>query len=119
MTDVGARRGTSTVVRSGGHSTDYPVLVGRGLLDSLPALLEEYAPAHRYAVICDSNVAELYGGRVLRLMEEARLGTELFSFPSGERHKTRVAWAETDRRAAEGRIRPRLLCGCTRRRGGW
>ena len=39
----------------------YPVLVGTGLLAELPALLEEHAPAHRYAVVSDDRVAELYG----------------------------------------------------------
>ncbi len=89
-----ARGVTSTSVRSGGHSTKYPVLVGDGLLDSLPDLLGKHAPAHRYAVISDSNVAGLYGSAVLQLMREARLEAELLSFPAGERHKTRAAWAE-------------------------
>ena len=83
----------STSVRRGGHASEYRVLVGSGLLASLPDLLREHAPAHRYAVISDSTVAELYGNAVLESMRGAGLGVELFSFPAGERHKTRTHWA--------------------------
>ncbi len=84
----------STSVRRGGHASEYRVLVGSGLLASLPDLLREHAPAHRYAVISDSTVAELYGNAVLESMRGAGLGVELFSFPAGERHKTRTHWAD-------------------------
>jgi len=85
---------TSTIVRSGGHAVEYPVLVGSGLLATLPELLGEHAPAHRYAVITDSTVAELYGTTVLDRMRASGLTADLFSFPVGERHKTRDHWAD-------------------------
>jgi len=47
--DVGSGQGT------------YPVLVRPGLLDDLPGLLSEHAPARRYAIISDDRVASLYG----------------------------------------------------------
>ena len=47
-------------VRAGDGALDYSVLVGPGLLASLPELLREHARAHRYALIADSNVADLH-----------------------------------------------------------
>ena len=72
----------------------YPVLVGCGLLRSLGKLLEEHAPAHRYAVVSDSNVATLYGDSVLQSLGDSGLDAQLFSFGSGECHKNRSTWKD-------------------------
>ena len=94
---------TSTAVRSRGRATDYRVLVGRGVLRSLPDLLREHAPAHRYALISDSTVAELHGEAVLDGLRGSGLAAELFRFPAGERHKTRAQWTSlTDGLLASG-----------------
>jgi 3-dehydroquinate synthase len=69
-------------------------VVGRGLLAGLPRLLGEHCPAHTYAVIADSRVAELYGARVLATLRDAGLHARLFRFPAGEWNKTRETWAE-------------------------
>lgn len=69
-------------------------MVGRGLLAELPRALVERCPAHSYAVISDSRVAELYGSRVLGLLRGAGLEARLFPFPNGEWNKTREAWAD-------------------------
>jgi 3-dehydroquinate synthase len=69
-------------------------VVGRGLLAGLPRLLGERCPAHAYAVITDSRVAELYGARVLAALRDAGLRARLFVFPAGEWNKTRQTWAE-------------------------
>ncbi|HET7321601.1 MAG TPA: 3-dehydroquinate synthase [Longimicrobiaceae bacterium] len=74
----------------GGH---YEVRIGAQLLDRLPALVAEHCPAFRYAVIADDRVAELYGTRVLTAFDGAGADASLFSFPAGERHKTRASWA--------------------------
>ena len=47
MTDQAA----PITVMTSGASGPYRVLVGRGLLGELAPLLEEYAPAHRYALV--------------------------------------------------------------------
>ena len=89
-----------------GASGPYQVLVGRGLLGSLASLLEEHAPAHRYALVSDSNVAALYGESTILQLKDAGLSAELFTFEAGERNKSRATWAElTDRllRAGFGR----------------
>ena len=69
-------------------------MVGRGLLAGLPRLLGERCPAHRYAVISDSRVAELYGARLLAALRDAGLRALLFEFPAGEWNKTRETWTE-------------------------
>ncbi len=69
-------------------------MVGRGLLRELPRILGELCPAHTYAVISDSRVAELYGLRVIEEVRAAGRRAELFTFPCGEWNKTRDTWAE-------------------------
>lgn len=69
-------------------------MVGRGLLAGLPRLLGEWCPAHAYAVIADSRVAELYGARVLAALRDAGLRALLFRFPAGEWNKTRETWTD-------------------------
>jgi 3-dehydroquinate synthase len=69
-------------------------VVGRGLLAELPRILGELCPAHAYAVISDSRVAELYGRRVIEDIRGAGRRAELFTFPCGEWNKTRATWAE-------------------------
>ena len=94
MTDKAA----PIAVTTSGASGPYQVLVGRGLLDSLAALLEEYAPAHRYALVSDSNVAALYGESTILQLKDAGLSADLFTFEAGERSKSRTTWSElTDR----------------------
>ena len=94
MTD----KATPISVTISGASGPYRVLVGRGLLGSLPSLLEEYAPAHRYALVSDSNVGPLYGEPTILQLKDAGLNAELFTFEAGERNKNRTTWSElTDR----------------------
>lgn len=71
----------------------YPVLAGAGLLARIPEFLEEYAPAHRYAVISDDLVASLYGKDVVDACTFAGLEANLFTFPRGEASKSREQWS--------------------------
>lgn len=102
MTDKAA----PVAVTISGASGSYRVLVGRGLLGSMAPLLEQYAPAHRYALVSDSNVGPLYGEAMIARLEDAGLNAELFTFEAGERNKSRTTWSDlTDRllRAGLGR----------------
>lgn len=72
---------------------EYAVLVSRGLRHAIPELLAEYAPAHRYAVIADSNVARLHGDALLGALAAAGARAEAFTFPAGEEHKIRRSWS--------------------------
>jgi 3-dehydroquinate synthase len=79
----------------------YDVLIGPGLLDDLPTLIERSAPAHRYALIADDRVARLYGERVVTAMSGARV--DLLTFPAGESQKSRESWSDlSDRMFAAG-----------------
>ncbi|MDP2957544.1 MAG: 3-dehydroquinate synthase [Longimicrobiales bacterium] len=78
-------------VRSG--TSAYSVLIERGLRHRLPGLLATHAPAHRYAVISDSNVAPLYGEEAVAACRRAGLAADLFTFPAGEENKTRQQWS--------------------------
>lgn len=46
--------------------------------------------ASRFAIITDDNVARLFGNKLQRLLVSSGLDASLFSFPSGETHKTRA-----------------------------
>ncbi|MSR23153.1 MAG: 3-dehydroquinate synthase [Gemmatimonadetes bacterium] len=71
----------------------YPVLVGAGILDELPALLTRLCPAHRYALIADERVFALHGERVLSLVPGGTKSVSAHTFPSGEEHKSRAEWS--------------------------
>jgi 3-dehydroquinate synthase len=81
-------------IPTAGLPTDsYEIVVGAGIWRSLPALIERYCTAFRYAVVTDHQVAELYGSRLLRAMHSAGHRTDIFAFPAGEEQKTRETWA--------------------------
>jgi 3-dehydroquinate synthase len=69
----------------------YEIRLDPGGLDRLGDLCSS-APAHRYAVIADSHVAELYGPRALRALAAAGKEAELFAFPAGEWNKSASEW---------------------------
>jgi 3-dehydroquinate synthase len=69
------------------------VVIGPGLLHSLPGLLSARAPAHRYALVADATVDALHGERVLGLLSSSGARSARFTFPAGERHKSRAEWS--------------------------
>jgi 3-dehydroquinate synthase len=85
-------------VQGGGNGTGggggYEILIGPGLVGSVASILSRCAPAHRYAIITDHHVAELYTTRLARALHSAGHGVETFVFPAGEAQKTRQTWAE-------------------------
>jgi 3-dehydroquinate synthase len=76
-----------------GTSRGYEVLVGAGLFSTLASVLSHFCPAHRYAVVTDDRVAELYAVRLSRMLHGAGHRTDVFAFTSGEERKTRETWA--------------------------
>ena len=74
-------------------AADYDVLVEPGLLNQLPALLLQYAPAARYAVISDANVARLYGAGVVARLQAAGLAVSLHEHAAGDEAKTLATWS--------------------------
>ena len=77
-----------------GRDASYDIVIGPGALAALPERLGVACPAARYAVIADATVAALYGDAVVGRLTAAGLDSRLFTFPAGERHKTRATWAE-------------------------
>lgn len=87
----------------GAAEGEYEVLLEAGALGRLGELCCEAAPAHHYAVVADSRVAELYGAAALESLREAGCRADLFTFPAGEWNKTREEWARlSDRMLASG-----------------
>jgi shikimate kinase / 3-dehydroquinate synthase len=66
----------------------YDVRVQPGGIDSLGAMLKARSLGGPVAVVSDSNVAPLYGERVLKSLSDAGYSVELVIFPAGEQNKT-------------------------------
>jgi 3-dehydroquinate synthase len=83
-------------IRLGGSS----IRVGRGVFDHAGAITLEVAPAHRYALITDSNVGPLYVEKLRNQLEKG--SAEILTIPAGESNKTRESWARlTDQMLAK------------------
>lgn len=93
-----------------GGEGDYPVVIGRGLLDRIgEEVSRRIRPSHA-AVISDARVAALHGGRVTERLRSAGIASTLFPFPEGERHKNRECWSDlTDRMLGAGLDREALV----------
>lgn len=79
----------------------YEVLIARGALARLGDLARAAAPAHRYAIVTDDNVAPLHAARAARALGVSE--NDVLVVPAGERHKTRESWARlTDELLARG-----------------
>jgi 3-dehydroquinate synthase len=73
-------------IRSVAHR--YPALVGSNLLEQLGESTRKYLPRKTCAIISDSNVAPLFGDRVLRSLTSAGFQPTLITIPAGETSKT-------------------------------
>ncbi len=74
-------------------SAGYEILVGSGMFASLASILSRFCPAHRYAVITDDRVAELYAIKLSRMLHSAGMRADVFAFQNGEARKTRETWS--------------------------
>ena len=73
-------------------SRGYEILVGIGLFTSVATILSRFCPAHRYAVVTDDRVAELYAVKLSRMLHSAGYRADVFAFQNGEERKTRETW---------------------------
>jgi len=76
----------------GKQSRGYEILVGSGLFGSIATILSKFCPAHRYAVVTDDHVAELYAIKLSRMLHGAGSRADVFAFQHGEARKTRDTW---------------------------
>ncbi len=70
--------------------------IAAGALDRAGALVEAAAPAHRYAIITDETVGDLYADRLVAAFARATGGArsvDVLTIPPGESAKTRATWA--------------------------
>ncbi len=66
----------------------YDVVVGRDMFPQIAQELKrDYPSVSKYAIITDSNVLELYGGKLDLCLSGQGLNSKLFSFPAGEKNK--------------------------------
>jgi 3-dehydroquinate synthase len=76
------------------------IRVGQALFSDAGAIIGEIAPAHRYALITDSNVGPLYAEKVRKQLEKGT--ADILTIPAGESNKTRESWARlTDQMLAK------------------
>ena len=66
----------------------YDIHTGVTLADAVKRLAKMKLGS-KYFIITDTNVQKLYGKKLARLMNEAKLETVLLSIPSGEEYKNR------------------------------
>jgi len=86
------------------RDASYDILIGRGLLAELPALLARHCAAERYAVITDSHVSTLSGEAAVAALRAAGRDAEVLTFPAGEWNKTRETWAALTERMLAARF---------------
>jgi 3-dehydroquinate synthetase len=83
----------------------YPIVVEWGALARIADLLRAHAPAHRYAIVSDENVARHYLAPLTHAVctISAPERVHRVVVPAGEQHKTREQWAAiTDALLADG-----------------
>lgn len=71
-----------------GLSSQYEIEIGSGLLKNQAPYLSSLAS--KFAIITDDRLASSFGEQLFNALSSAGLEVYLFSFPSGEQHKTRA-----------------------------
>ncbi len=79
----------------------YSILIEKGLLGRIPSLLNKNPVGERYAIICDSLTANLFGKPLLKRFNKSRINATLFSFPSGEKSKSLSVLSKLQNRMLE------------------
>lgn len=69
-------------------SSEYDVLIERGLLKKSGELIKRYVPASHALVITDCTVDSLYSETVLKSLRKVGIQCEKFVFEDGEEHKS-------------------------------
>lgn len=67
----------------------YGFLIDRGLSDNIAQELKSNPIANAYAIITDSNVAKLYGKKLLKDFQGKNMHSHLITFTAGEKSKNR------------------------------
>jgi len=78
---------TITLSLQGSQSLSYDIRVGYGIGERISVMLAELGIARRYVVITDTNVADLYGRRLIEDLRRDGLSAGIIAFPAGEASK--------------------------------
>jgi 3-dehydroquinate synthase len=101
-----------SVLKIRGAAHRYPALVASNLLERIGECVRKYLPRKTCAIISDSNVAPLFGDRVLRSLTSAGFQPTLITIPAGETSKTLAqADALCDQMIAAGLDRQSFVIG--------
>ena len=88
----------------------YQIEIAAGLLDQAGAKIRSVSKAQRAAIISDSNVDALYGGRLQKSLEGSGFAVTRIVFPAGEKSKCLAELAKIyDQLAAAGITRSDLV----------
>ena len=68
-------------------STEYAILIGRGILGNLGEEVKKRIQPCKAAVITDTTVEKLYAAQVEKSLQEAGFTTCCFAYPAGESSK--------------------------------
>ena len=97
-------------IRSAAHH--YPALMGSGLLDQIGECVRKYFARKTCAIISDTNIAPLFGERVINSLTGAGFQPTLITIPAGEQSKTlEQAGAICDQMIAAGLDRQSFVIG--------
>jgi len=97
------------------HTIDvlgYEVIIGGGMIDALGSVCQRVAPAHRYAIVSDDQVARHWLTPATAAIEQAIGGVAISSttVPAGEASKSRERWSQlTDWLLSEGAGRDTVI----------
>ena len=97
-------------IRGGVHRC--PVLVGTGFVNQFGDYVRKYLPRGNCAIVSDSNVAQLFGGRVKNRLASNGFRPTLITIPASERSKTlKQVGVICDRMSAAGLDRQSFVVG--------
>ena len=69
-------------------SQSYDIHIGEGFLDQLEVLMQSFSFSKRGLLISDSNVALLYGDKLLNILNQNGFAFDLFVVHAGEQAKS-------------------------------
>lgn len=75
-------------------SSEYDVIIGKGILENSGILIREILPKGRTVIVSDDKVYSLYGDAVKKSLEESGFSVETFTFPNGEKSKNISTYTE-------------------------
>ena len=83
------------------RSDSYDIVIGDGVLDRLPVIIQAQNGVDRCVIITDSNVSLLYGDMVKERLKQTALPLDVIEIPAGESSKSMSTVLEVARQLIE------------------